>query len=309
MAEACPDCGEEFQRVNQHLAMSDCEGKGAKITLTCEECGSQFEEYEYRVNSDRERDGIKYCSQDCHAAALRNGKTVPCDYCGEQSYHPRSRIEANEHHFCSKECESEWRSDFQSGESNPRYDGGNEAVSCEQCGEEYEVKPAKVDTSRFCSTGCRNEAQRNELVTRSCSRCGDEITRKSHEFTGDEAFCGTACLSQYLSRTRRGSDNPAWKGGKSLVTRVRSALGSGSWGQISAEQRAAADYECEMCGATSDGRRLSVHHIIPLATGGTHGDWNLMVLCNSCHRKIENVTRKFTEPHLFAPLSDSSTGG
>jgi len=302
MGETCPDCGEEFQRVNQHLAMSGCEGAGAKTTLTCEECGDQFEVYEYRVNSDRDRDGTKYCSENCHATALRNGESVPCDYCGEQSYHPLSSLENNEHHFCNKECESAWRSEFMSGESHPRYDGGAETVICEQCGGEYDIKSAKADTSRFCSSECQNEAQRNEIITRPCSWCGAEISRKSHCFRGDEAFCGMECLRQHFSQARRGSDNPAWKGGKSLISRVRSALGDKSWEQVSAEQRAAADYECEMCGTSSDGRRLSVHHIIPLASGGTHGDWNLMAVCDSCHRRVENITRKFTEPHLFTAV-------
>ena len=29
-----------------------------------------------------------------------------------------------------------------------------------------------------------------------------------------------------------------------------------------------------------------VHHIIPLAEGGTHDESNLMSLCRSCHEKI-----------------------
>jgi len=29
-----------------------------------------------------------------------------------------------------------------------------------------------------------------------------------------------------------------------------------------------------------------VHHIKPLAEGGTHDDSNLMALCKSCHSKI-----------------------
>jgi hypothetical protein len=29
-----------------------------------------------------------------------------------------------------------------------------------------------------------------------------------------------------------------------------------------------------------------------------------MVLCNDCHRKIENITRQFTSPHIFAPVAD-----
>lgn len=44
---------------------------------------------------------------------------------------------------------------------------------------------------------------------------------------------------------------------------------------------------CERC--LEQGRYTptqEVHHIIPLADGGTHVDSNLMALCKSCHRAI-----------------------
>jgi 5-methylcytosine-specific restriction protein A len=44
---------------------------------------------------------------------------------------------------------------------------------------------------------------------------------------------------------------------------------------------------CEVC--EQEGRMTpaeEVHHIIPLADGGTNGDGNLMALCKSCHSKI-----------------------
>jgi len=44
---------------------------------------------------------------------------------------------------------------------------------------------------------------------------------------------------------------------------------------------------CERClleGRTVEARE--VHHIIPLADGGTHATENLMALCKSCHSKI-----------------------
>lgn len=44
---------------------------------------------------------------------------------------------------------------------------------------------------------------------------------------------------------------------------------------------------CEVCG--HEGRYTEareVHHIIPLADGGTHEDSNLMALCKPCHSRI-----------------------
>ncbi len=44
---------------------------------------------------------------------------------------------------------------------------------------------------------------------------------------------------------------------------------------------------CEKCAkAGRFVRAVLVHHILPLAEGGTNGDDNLMSLCVSCHEKI-----------------------
>ncbi len=44
---------------------------------------------------------------------------------------------------------------------------------------------------------------------------------------------------------------------------------------------------CERC--QQEGRLTpseQVHHVLPLADGGTHDEHNLMALCKSCHSKI-----------------------
>lgn len=49
----------------------------------------------------------------------------------------------------------------------------------------------------------------------------------------------------------------------------------------------AANPLCEQC--RKQGRLTSaeeVHHILPLAAGGTHEERNLMALCTSCHSEI-----------------------
>lgn len=48
---------------------------------------------------------------------------------------------------------------------------------------------------------------------------------------------------------------------------------------------------CEECG--KHGKLTpsqEVHHILPLADGGTHDETNLMALCKSCHSKITTGT-------------------
>lgn len=40
---------------------------------------------------------------------------------------------------------------------------------------------------------------------------------------------------------------------------------------------------CSTCGSTSD---IELHHIIPLAAGGTNDYYNLVYLCHDCHMKL-----------------------
>ena len=61
-----------------------------------------------------------------------------------------------------------------------------------------------------------------------------------------------------------------------------------AWRQIR-KRYATAHPLCEMC--LKEGRLTpveEVHHIIPLADGGTNEESNLMSLCRSCHEKIHH---------------------
>ena len=46
---------------------------------------------------------------------------------------------------------------------------------------------------------------------------------------------------------------------------------------------------CGCCGSTE---RLELHHIIPMAEGGTEDFYNLLYLCHDCHMKITQTWRK-----------------
>ena len=61
---------------------------------------------------------------------------------------------------------------------------------------------------------------------------------------------------------------------------------NGAWPRIR-KAFIAAHPLCEVC--QSEGRvtaAAEVHHIVPLAQGGTHAEDNLMALCKECHSRI-----------------------
>lgn len=93
-----------------------------------------------------------------------------------------------------------------------------------------------------------------------------------------------------------GQDNPNWRGGKNVLDAVKKQLPE-NWQNRRDAAKERDDHECQNCG-TSD-CKLDSHHIVPVMCGGTHGFWNLMTLCESCHHKAEWFTRQYPE---FEPV-------
>lgn len=48
------------------------------------------------------------------------------------------------------------------------------------------------------------------------------------------------------------------------------------------------NHRCRICGSE---KNLTVHHMIPVAVGGTSEDWNLITLCHTCHMKVHSSLR------------------
>jgi len=214
----CPDCGSNYQRLNQHWAMSECGPQdGAKKTYVCglESCGETFEDYPTRIEA-RGRETF-YCCKDHKHKAEREGEWVECSWCGDEMYKPPAQLDemgdyAIDHHFCDKECEKQFKK------------------------------------------------------------------------------------ANWVKQ-----DHPLWKGGQGAVNATRTLLGDKPWKEVSADVRARDGHVCQMCGEFGVTRSLDVHHIIPVVSGGTNNPENLITLCMSCHRKAEEYTKKFTEPHLLKP--------
>lgn len=187
--------------------------------------------------------------------------------------------------------------------------GEQVVLECEVCGGTFQKWKSHLrrekGEGRYCSDECRAEGLRTG-ETKQCEVCGEEFYRPNCHLTRDRggehqgSFCSPECAVEWRVSTGalRGENHPMWKGGHSLVGRVKTQLSDRSWPSIAADHRGQVSGKCEMCGEVPD-RELDVHHIIPVATGGTNEDWNLMALCRSCHRTVEVQTKEFTEPHLL----------
>lgn len=207
--------------------------------------------------------------------------------------------------FCDKQCESEWKSHHWTGRDHPSWDGGLIETTCEQCEGTYEVKPANMDATRFCSRDCQTEHQTVDSTEYACPVCGDSFERKAYEVKGEQAFCTRECRRTHLSDIRTGENNPMWAGG------APDYYGP-SWPEARRRTIDRDGYACRRCSMSRNehydhfDRDLEVHHVRPVRSFAdpdeAHFDANLVTLCTACHRQYEGIP-------LIPPHQDSTYPG
>jgi len=79
-----------------------------------------------------------------------------------------------------------------------------------------------------------------------------------------------------------GEQNPFWQGGGTNVNRKR--LARQSWLRLARKIRKKFQYICQNC---TKSPAYQIHHIIPWKIDKNDREENLILLCRSCHRKVE----------------------
>lgn len=161
----CEICGYESETehgVATHKAVHS-DGGSKKKEYRCEECGETFEDYPSR-REGRGREDF-FCSRDCkNTYETKEKHHFDCEVCGKDVVRQPSAVSEMgdyeiRNHFCSKECESVYKSDEWVGEDHPSWmgvgggheygpnwsevreraieDGGSECRSCGMTREEH----------------------------------------------------------------------------------------------------------------------------------------------------------------------------
>ena len=182
--------------------------------------------------------------------------------------------------------------------------------------EELEVSPSTIG-SRMDDYGIERKTGR---TTDPCTTCGANVERlKSEACRTETQFCSTECRNSWLSESRQGEDNPSWGGGKvdtecsqcgtglrigkarfertdrhfcsDCWGQTRGAYGKGWWKNRNAV-RERDNGICQNCLSNSE-RPYDVHHIVPHRKFDSDVEANkmenLVLLCHSCHVKLEKI--------------------
>ncbi|WP_121821790.1 HNH endonuclease [Halostella salina] len=198
-------------------------------------------------------------------------------------------------------------------------------VECGHCGQEYDIKPSKAESSSYCSRECHTASQRNQ-VQLDCKHCEDEYEVKASKATSSE-FCSRECKDAWK---RQGQNTHVTRACENCGDRVKrtpynakradkhfcNSRCRGAW--ISRNQREEnnpnwkpdathefgdnwkalreqvidRDVVCQYCGADGKNSLLDVHHIVPRCAFDpierANTLLNLVLLCRSCHKQAEH---------------------
>ena len=112
--KACENCGKNFttypsskRRFCSHrcsvIKALETRKRAKTVKIICKYCEKEFE---LRASETRVKLGkVSYCSLECKNKAQMTGKATNCLQCGTEFYTTHRK-------FCSKECESEQRSEY-----------------------------------------------------------------------------------------------------------------------------------------------------------------------------------------------------
>lgn len=174
--------------------------------------------------------------------------------------------------------------------------------NCETCGKPKSRKYAanKIPGHFFCSVACQNEWQktREDIVIKNKDpRFREKVSKglKARKVKLGDCYHSAETKKKIGKTTiQHWKDYSEEKRNKMLNTLRNNALNKRTFGPYDYEwQKLSSIFrKGKVCFRCGNNENTCVHHVIPIKAGGTRDKLNLVVLCPSCHRIVENYSNK-----------------
>lgn len=283
----CSICNDEFEGHCNKKYCSVC--FDIKFGKICESCGNWF--------VDRKHPNQKKCSRTCGAKPIVGNLITSCNYCGNSI--ERYQLEEKENYFCTAVCALLHYS--------KNREKKKELYHCKQCGDEFERYIYR--NTQFCSKKCAyiylkgKPKRKKKKIQKTCLICNNPF--KVLPSRKDRKYCKKCDGRKYEDAYTRvsGENHFRSKGG------IETEFGS-NWMEQRKKALKRDKYTCQSCGYIKgqSAMKVVVHHIIPrseftkisieyLEKEGNKLS-NLIVLCASCHPKVEVGNIKLDINHI-----------
>ena len=167
---------------------------------------------------------------------------------------------------------------------------------CENCGNEFMVRPsrAKHGRGKFCSPKCQyksnNKGYRSttKTIVFRCICCGMDIIKYATRLAtkGSGKYCSLHCRNEH----RVGKNHPQHIDGKAADKR------GANWQKQKRAAKKRDNNICQKCFVQLAAKNMHVHHVMPYRYYKSYLDANklenLITLCESCHRKDDAVIQR-----------------
>lgn len=277
----CIICGNEFlkQRESSRCCSAKCRKEyfKRKNTKTCPVCGNSF------IST---HPGVKTCSKKCGNIIHRKQVNNICLYCGNVF----QTIPSETRKFCSQLCGAKYYSPWTKEQEELLVN----YYPIKQYAELEKIigQSRKAIDHKICTKYPQLKKHKPSVVI-NCTQCGKEIKRYQCLLRSGKwgNFCSKKCRGYWISENIIGENHPSWKGGYFPY------FGT-NWRKIKRAVRANKNLRCYLCGIHESKLdiKLHIHHKTPRRDFEKVEDSNtlenLVLLCNKCHKKVENYANK-----------------
>ena len=167
-------------------------------------------------------------------------------------------------------------------------------VNCTDCGAELRRPQSEVRRQEtfFCNRKCQaswqsnnwsgDDSPRSTLKEVKCAVCGDTLMLPRWQRNQSDYFlCSEPCRS--IKQYERLYEGYSTDYGK-------------EWYKARKETRERFSHKCIECGEVCEDRHHDVHHIVPVKEfdnpNEAHYESNLLLLCQSCHKHVESLSKR-----------------
>lgn len=172
-------------------------------------------------------------------------------------------------------------------------------IRCIVCNSSVSLPPYLAKKQKTCSRKCgtyyRHTLHSKVKKTYFCTYCNNSFDRFPSQRRGKEPFCSRDCYQKWSAKVHlfAGANNLAWKNGTSYsFSRWGSRFEFEINPTLKKQIRTRDENQCRIC---SKSERLHTHHSD--FNGKNHSLNNLVTLCASCHRIVEQG--KLPTKHLI----------